>query len=176
VIFVAVVVASLFCKSLWLMYGILFMGGISETGRYYVAYVYCVEFYPSKYGSKVGLYIFMCFGTSMSLIALRFWLIPDRTWTWNAYLAIAMATMSFFLILFFQPESPRFLYSRKKFTEAETALNKICLMNTNEKVKFLFRSSRDSVMIRSGSTAPADLFEDEINISESRRSIAPEMD
>jgi hypothetical protein len=81
----------------------------------------------------------------MSLIGLRFWLISNRTWTWNAYLAGALATMSFFLILFFQPESPRFLYSRKRFDEAEKALNKICLTNTKDKVKFLFSNSRDSV-------------------------------
>jgi len=110
-----VVIASLFCTNLNLMYVILFFGGISETGRYYVAYVYCVEFYPRKYQDKVGLYIFVCFGVAMSLIGLRFWFIPNRTWTWNAYLALGLAVMSFFLILFFQPESPRFLYSRKKF-------------------------------------------------------------
>jgi MFS family permease len=48
-IFAAVVTASLFCTNLYVMYFILFFGGISETGRYYVAYVYCVEFFPSKY-------------------------------------------------------------------------------------------------------------------------------
>ena len=48
-IFLAVVVASLFCHKLWLCYVLLFLGGISETGRYYVAYVYLVEFMPKRY-------------------------------------------------------------------------------------------------------------------------------
>ena len=49
VIFIGVVVASLFCKNIYLAYFLLFMGGISETGRYYVAYVYLIEFMPDKY-------------------------------------------------------------------------------------------------------------------------------
>ena len=48
VIFIMVVIGSLFCTSLNLLYFLLFMGGISETGRYYVAYVYCVEFMPKR--------------------------------------------------------------------------------------------------------------------------------
>ena len=48
-IFMVVVVASLFCTNIYLAYFLLFMGGISETGRYYVAYVYLIEFMPSRY-------------------------------------------------------------------------------------------------------------------------------
>jgi len=47
-IFISVVVASLFCTSYYFCLFLLFMGGISETGRYYVAYVYLVEFMPEK--------------------------------------------------------------------------------------------------------------------------------
>jgi MFS family permease len=32
-----------------MMYLLLFLGGISETGRYYVAYVYAVEIAPKRY-------------------------------------------------------------------------------------------------------------------------------
>ena len=48
-IYLGVVVGCLFCKTLWLCYVLMFMGGICETGRYYVAYVYLVEFMPNKY-------------------------------------------------------------------------------------------------------------------------------
>ena len=48
VIFFGVVVSSFFVKNLYLLYFIIFMGGISETGRYYVAYVYAIEFMPTK--------------------------------------------------------------------------------------------------------------------------------
>jgi MFS family permease len=48
-IYVFVVLASLFNTSLYLAYVILFFGGISETGRYYVAYVYAVEMMPDRF-------------------------------------------------------------------------------------------------------------------------------
>lgn len=48
-IYICVVISTLFCTNVYLMMFILVMGGISETGRYYVAYVYVVEMMPSKY-------------------------------------------------------------------------------------------------------------------------------
>ena len=48
-IYVAVVIILYFNTNLYLAYVILFFGGISETGRYYVAYVYCVEFMPKRH-------------------------------------------------------------------------------------------------------------------------------
>jgi MFS family permease len=74
-IFILVVTASLFTKSLGFAYFLLFMGGISETGRYYVAYVYLIEFVPAKYQNNAGLYIFMIFGLAMTYIAMQFWFI-----------------------------------------------------------------------------------------------------
>ncbi len=45
-LFITVVMASLFCTNLYFAYFLLFLGGISETGRFYVAYVYFIEFFP----------------------------------------------------------------------------------------------------------------------------------
>jgi MFS family permease len=75
VIFMVVVLCSLVCTSLNFAYFLLFLGGISETGRYYVAYVYLIEFWPNRYQDKAGLYIFMVFGFVMTYIALQFWFI-----------------------------------------------------------------------------------------------------
>lgn len=66
----AVVVSSLYTTNIHFAYFLLFMGGISETGRYYVAYVYLIEFVPKKYQNDAGLYIFMVFGFTMTYIAL----------------------------------------------------------------------------------------------------------
>jgi len=48
-IYICVVIGTLFCHKLSVCYFLMFMGGISETGRYYVAYVYLVEFMPLRY-------------------------------------------------------------------------------------------------------------------------------
>ena len=69
VIYFIVLVCSLFNKSLYFCYFLIFMGGICETGRYYVAYVYLVEWFPKRYQSAAGLYIFLCFGCAMVYIA-----------------------------------------------------------------------------------------------------------
>jgi len=48
-LFMLVLVGSLFCEDLYFMYVLLFLGGLAETGRYYVAYIYAVEMMPQKY-------------------------------------------------------------------------------------------------------------------------------
>lgn len=115
--FFCVVTASLFCKDLALMYGILFCGGISETGRYYVAYVYCVEFMPKRVQDHTGLYIFLVFGFAMTGIAQLFWWVY-KDWVYNAYIAMTLCVFSLVLTLVWLPESPRFLFGKKRFDEA----------------------------------------------------------
>ena len=45
-------------------YVLIFFGGISETGRYYVAYVYVVEMMPKKWQNLTGLLLFVVFGVA----------------------------------------------------------------------------------------------------------------
>lgn len=68
-IYIGVVIATLFCTNVYFMMIILAMGGISETGRYYVAYVYCIEMMPQNYQSKTGMLIFIIQGFSMTFMA-----------------------------------------------------------------------------------------------------------
>lgn len=131
VIFVAVVVASLFTTNLKFMYFLLFMGGISETGRYYVAYVYLIEFVPAKFQNNAGLYIFMVFGVVMTYIAMQFWFIV-KYWQINAVWALVLATISFVVTVVWMPESPRYLYSRKKFNQAAAVMERIAKLNTGQ--------------------------------------------
>jgi putative MFS transporter len=105
-----VVTACLFCKSLDLAYFLLFMGGVGETGRYYVAYVYAVEMMPSKVQNDAGLYIFLFFGLAMSYIALQFWFLT-KEWQVNAGISLLLASLSLISTIAWLPESPRFLYS-----------------------------------------------------------------
>ena len=47
-LYICVAFALIFVKNLGTLYFLMFMGGISETGRYYVAYVYAVEMMPKR--------------------------------------------------------------------------------------------------------------------------------
>ena len=48
VLYIATVVGLIMATKLNMLYGLLVLGGVSETGRYYVAYVYAVEIMSKK--------------------------------------------------------------------------------------------------------------------------------
>ena len=48
VLYLISVTGLIFATNKWLMYALLVLGGISETGRYYVAYVYAIEIIPKR--------------------------------------------------------------------------------------------------------------------------------
>ena len=84
----------------------------------------------------------------MILIAIRFWAISDRIWTWNAYIAIVLAILSMIATIVWLPESPNFLYSRKRFKDAEKVIEKIYKVNNNGlEVAFEFTDARNSVAL-----------------------------
>jgi MFS family permease len=48
ILYIICVIGLLFSNNKILMYFFLIIGGISETGRYYVAYVYAIEIMPKR--------------------------------------------------------------------------------------------------------------------------------
>ena len=102
-----------FSTNLYVLYATLVLGGISETGRYYVAYVYAVEIFEISSQSLAGLAIFIVFSVAKVLICLQFMYIESRNWENLAYIAAFLAGSSLILTLLWMPESPRFLYSKK---------------------------------------------------------------
>ena len=111
------------------MYFLLFLGGISETGRYYVAYVYAVEIAPKKYQNKAGLAIFIAFSIAKVLICLYFMLSVSKNWKVMGVIATILSIGSFVVTLFLLPESPRFLNGMKKYEEANSVLRKMQKFN-----------------------------------------------
>mmetsp|Transcript_14781 Transcript_14781/g.25151 ORF Transcript_14781/g.25151 Transcript_14781/m.25151 type:complete len:441 (-) Transcript_14781:54-1376(-) len=107
------------------MYSMLVLGGVSETGRYYVAYVYAVEIFSKQMQSNAGLTIFIAFDLCKVLICLYFMLSTQKNWKVMAYISLTLAILSLLLTLFRMPESPRFLYSQKKHEQANQVLRGI---------------------------------------------------
>jgi MFS family permease len=128
---ISVVVASLFCKSIYLAYLLLFLGGIGEVGRYYVAYVYNVEMMPLSRQNDTGLYIFLVFGFAMTYIAIQFWFIT-KNWRVNAAVSLFLAITSLITTIAWLPESFRFLYGKKRFEQARLVLQKAARYNASE--------------------------------------------
>ena len=127
-LYIFVVICLYFVGSLAWLYVLLFLGGVSETGRYYVAYVYAIEMMPKRVQDATGIYIFLVFAFAMTYIALQFWFITKDVFT-NNWIALVLALMSLVSVTLFMPESPRFLYSQKRFTECKEVLKKIIEMN-----------------------------------------------
>ena len=48
VLYIGTVIGLMYARDLSSLYCLMVLGGISETGRYYVAYVYAVEILPKK--------------------------------------------------------------------------------------------------------------------------------
>ena len=66
-LYIVCVFGLLFSKNKALMYTFLVIGGISETGRYYVAYVYAIEIMPKRLQNEFGEFCFMQ-GHNMSIL------------------------------------------------------------------------------------------------------------
>lgn len=130
-LYICVAIALYFAKNLTELYVLMFLGGISETGRYYVAYVYCVEMMPKRVQDSTGLYIFLVFGVAMTYIAVQFWFITKDCYV-NNFIAIGLAVISWVSVAIWLPESPRFLFSRKEFDKVRAVIHQIAKTNSTE--------------------------------------------
>jgi MFS family permease len=124
-LYITAVVGMIFARDVKVLYGLLVLGGISETGRYYVAYVYAVEIIPKKSQNIAGLTIFMVFAACKVMVCSYFYWSKAKDWKHLAYTALALAGYSFIGTFFFLPESPKFLEGKKKFDEASEILRRM---------------------------------------------------
>jgi membrane protein YdbS with pleckstrin-like domain len=68
-----------------------------------------------------GLAIFLVFAFVKMFFCVYFWFI-SKNWFGMAYIALVTCIISLVMTIFVIPESPRYLYGRKKFEETRTAL------------------------------------------------------
>jgi len=108
-LFIVTVVLMMVCTNHYILYVLLVLGGISETGRYYVAYVYLVEIFPKRLQSNSGLFVFVSFSLCKASVCVYFIYSPNRQWFTVAYEALAFAIVSLLGTIIILPESPRFL-------------------------------------------------------------------
>ena len=97
---------------------LVFLFGMSVTARYYVGYAYNLEMQPKSHYVLVSTSMFLIESVVYITICLYFWLVKGP---WQILqipnLALSMMGIAF---LFFMPESPRFLISKKRYEEART--------------------------------------------------------
>ena len=106
----------------------MFIGGVSESGKYFVGYVYLVEMMPKKAQDLSGLILFLTLGIVTTYHGIQFYFITSDAHV-NNWIGLILASISMLLTLIWLPESPRFLHSHKRFDEARKVMERISRIN-----------------------------------------------
>ena len=103
----------LFSTSLYFSYALVFFMGIAMAPRFFVGYVYAMEFLPQKYTGMATSVTLGIDGLVLMWSSLYFMFI-DNHWK-SLYTVATVATFITILLTICQPESPRFLVSKGRY-------------------------------------------------------------
>lgn len=119
-----------------------FFLGLCTPGKSNIAYVYLLELVPTKWQTYVGTSLLIADGSTMILLSLYFRFIT-RDWLGFQIFGIVLSTVAFVGSLI-APESPKYLYSYKRYAEAREALARIARLNRVSEEKRRFKFSFDT--------------------------------
>ncbi|CAI2361450.1 unnamed protein product [Moneuplotes crassus] len=131
-----------FWKNIYAKYAFLFLAGISMATKV-ALYIYCTEVCPKRYQIYVGSYVL---SVSSFLV-----IIPTSVYLWIGYkniqtaliVCLFLSVISAILTLYL-PESPKFLYEKKRYKELRKTLSQICEINgTKLKSNFLIKGEQE---------------------------------
>ena len=126
--------------------------GLTNPGKSNVCYIYLLEFIPKKWQTAVGTVLLFGDGSTMIFLSLYFRFI-SKDWLWFQIFALSLTTLAF-LVMLFAPESPKYLYSYKKYKEARKALQYIARFNRVSQQKKYWFDTEHQEMKRQRSTIP----------------------
>ena len=125
-------------KNLDLTTAMFFFLGLTCPAKANITYVYLLEFAPNKFQTYLGTMLLFADGSTTILISLYFRFI-SKDWLGFQIFGLVLTFLSTFA-LFFVPESPKYLWSAKKYKEAREKLEYIARLNMkkgyNRKFKF----------------------------------------
>ena len=101
--------------------------GFTCPGKSIIMYVYLLELVPTRKQTSVGTALLIADGSTMIILSLYFRFI-SRNWLWFQIFALSLTSVSFCVTLL-APESPKYLYSYKRYKEARKALAVIARYN-----------------------------------------------
>lgn len=99
---------------------LVFFGGISESARYYVGFVYLQELMPKSMQTYSGLMIFIVHALAKIFYDIFFYKIT-KNWVYIGIISICLVSVAITSVLFFMPESPRYLFSKGRVKEARAS-------------------------------------------------------
>lgn len=117
-----------------------FFFGATNPGKSTVGYVYLIELVPNKFQNYIGTLMLFGDGFTTIFICLYFRFVTNQ-WLYFQIVGISMVGLSTLAILML-PESPKYLESKKLYSQAKTELMKIARYNRklNYSTKFVFEN------------------------------------
>ena len=103
-------------QNIYITMALFLLIGACNPGKSNIAYVYLLELVPTKMQTYVGTALLFADGSTMILLTVYFRFI-SKNWIGFQIFAISFAAIAF-LITLLAPESPKYLYSYKKYKEA----------------------------------------------------------
>ena len=118
-------------RSLHLNFVLIFLGGISESARYYVGFVYIQEMVPKHIQTYTGLSIFIVHAIAKICYELFFYKVT-KNWMYIGFISIAFGLSAIASVILFLPESPRYLFSKGKVHDARLSFKKMEMINAGK--------------------------------------------
>lgn len=104
--------------------------GLCTPGKSNIAYIYVMEIVPKKMTTPVGTVLLIADGSTMIFLTIYFRYI-SKNWLYFQIFCISLSSVAF-LIALVCPESPKYLFSYKKYKESRVSLNTIAKYNKVE--------------------------------------------
>lgn len=101
--------------------------GLTNPGKSNVCYIFLLEFIPKKWQTPVSTLLLFADGSTMIFLSLYFRFV-SKNWLWFQIFTLSLTTVAFIVILF-APESPKYLYSFKRYKESRRNLQYIARFN-----------------------------------------------
>ncbi len=121
--------------------------GMCQEGKLSVCFVYLLEFMPIKYYNIIGTLFAIWEGLTLTCLAIYFRYI-SKEWIYYQIFGLSLNVLCF-ITLVFVPESPKFLYSAKRYQEAKQSLAFVAKFNRvkNYHVYFKFVTELSSIQL-----------------------------
>jgi MFS family permease len=97
--------------------------GLCTPGKSNVAYIYVMEIVPAKKTTPVGTVLLIADGSTMIFLSIYFRFI-SKNWLYFQLFCIILSSIAFGITILC-PESPKYLYSYKKYKEARQSIERI---------------------------------------------------
>lgn len=134
---VLVYLGLILSQNILLTMTLFFFLGLSTPGKSNIAYVYLLELVPTDWQTYVGTALLFADGSTMIILSLYFRYLTKDWLAFQIY-GISATALAFFAVML-APESPKYLYSYKKYERARASLAHIARINRVDRgVKYIF--------------------------------------